>query len=73
MNRRNAVVALFALGAAPLGAWAQEPKKNPDRSLPCHRVRPDDPYIEVWRQGLRDLGYVEGRTIKIEYWTGTRP
>ncbi len=30
--------------------------------------------VEAFRQGLRDLGYVEGRTIRIEYrWAGGRP
>jgi putative ABC transport system substrate-binding protein len=30
--------------------------------------------MEAFRQGLRDLGYVEGRTIAIEYrWTEGKP
>src|SRR3989338_10185725 len=35
---------------------------------------PPDPYVEAFRQGLRDLGYVEGQTITIEYrWAEGRP
>ena len=31
---------------------------------------PSDPFIEAFKQGLRELGYVEGRSIGIEYrWT----
>jgi putative ABC transport system substrate-binding protein len=26
---------------------------------------PPDPFIEEFRRGLRDLGYVEGRTIEV--------
>src|SRR5262249_56855279 len=28
---------------------------------------PPDPYVDAFRQGLRDLGYVEGQTIALEF------
>ncbi len=67
MDRRSTVLALLALGAAPFAAEAQQATKvarigylatNPDTS----------PHVrEAFLQGLRDLGYVEGRNLVIEY------
>ena len=59
----------FVLLLAGAGAQAQQPAKIPrigyisgtgDASNP-------GPYVEALRQGLRDLGYIEGRNIVIEY------
>ena len=71
MNRRDAVVAavaLLALVAAPLAALAQPAEKmfrvgflgNSTAALEANLVGP-------FREGLRDLGYVEGRNVLIEY------
>ena len=64
MNRRDMVLALFALGTAPLAAWAQQPGGT------MHHVgylSPGPGYpFEAFREGLRELGYVEGRNILIE-------
>ena len=66
MNRRDTVLALLALGAAPLTAGAQQTGK-------VHRIgllrvgSPPPGFIEPFRQGLRELGYVEGQSIIIEY------
>ena len=74
--KRREFITLFggAVAAWPLVASAQQTKKvsrvgflwdGPD-------VFPDA--LEAFRQGLRDLGYVEGQTIAIEYrWADGKP
>src|ERR1700730_752000 len=54
--------------AAPLAAEAQVPAKVPRIGFlsigsPTDLAR----QLEAFRQGLRELGYVEGQTIAIEY------
>ena len=67
MNRRESVLALLAIGAPPLAAKAQQLPKIPRIGyLASHRAA--TPHTsEAFRQGLRDLGYVEDRNIVIEY------
>jgi len=70
MVRKAILVWLVALALAPFHlADAQQPKKNPrvgyvsgsgDASNP-------GPLVEAFRQGLRDLGYLEGKNILVEY------
>ena len=62
MNRRAAILAITALAVAPLAALAQQPERVwrigvlwPGSSAPPN-VR-----LDAFRQGLRELGYVEGR------------
>ncbi len=67
MNRRTAMrrLATFFLTSASL-ARAQQPTKFP--RIGFLRVGSSgDSYVEAFRQGLRALGYVEGRNITIEY------
>ncbi len=74
---RTAVRALVALSlgmlAAVPAADAQQPAKVPRIGL----IRPGSPpesFVEAFLQGLRDLGYVEGQTIAIEYrWAEGQP
>jgi ABC-type uncharacterized transport system substrate-binding protein len=58
----------FALLAAPFGAGAQQAARIP--SVGVLRHGPSDKTagsIGALRQGLRELGYVEGQTIVLEY------
>jgi putative ABC transport system substrate-binding protein len=68
MNRRNATLALIAFGAAPLSAIAQPSGKiSRIAVLGVTSAADYTLQIEAMRQGFRDLGYVEGRNIVIDY------
>jgi hypothetical protein len=60
MDRRALVAGTLALLAAPLVAEAQEGEKIPRIGF-LRSGSPPDPFVEAFRQGLRELGYVEGR------------
>jgi putative ABC transport system substrate-binding protein len=66
MDRRDTVLALLAFGAAPFAAEAQPAKIARIGYLTTSTAA--NPHLrEAFRQGLRDLGYVEGRNLVIEY------
>ena len=67
MDRRDTVLALLALGAAPLAAEAQQATKV--ARIGCLATNPaiSTRLREAFVQGLRDLGYIEGRNLLIEY------
>ena len=68
---RRDFIALVAGGAAaawPLAARAQQPEKIPRIGhLDLGPVAARASRVEALRAGLRDLGYVEGKTIAIEF------
>ena len=55
---------LFALSSS---VQAQQPKKVPRIGYLSLRASPPNDNDEAFLQGLRDLGYIEGRTIVIDY------
>src|SRR2546428_3124771 len=61
-------VATFILASFHL-AQAQQAKKVPRVGYLSGRGDPStpDPLVEAFRQGLRDLGYIEGKNILVEY------
>jgi len=63
------VVAFFVvLLVVPFTVEAQAPAKVPRIGFLSARPPTDNPYfLESFRQGLRELGYVEGQNIAIEY------
>ncbi|HEV1995322.1 MAG TPA: ABC transporter substrate-binding protein [Candidatus Acidoferrum sp.] len=69
MNRRDAVLALLALGAAPFAAVAQQSGKV--WRIGVLRPAPDDAgfrqNFDPFRQALRKLGFTEGANLAIEY------
>lgn len=68
LTGRVGIIAALALGmlSAPVAADAQPPKKVPRIGYLTLRSGPTE-REEALRQGLRDLGYVEGQNIIIEY------
>ena len=75
MMDRRGFISTSALGllVAPLAAGAQPAAKIPRVGL-LRPGSPPDPYVDAFRQGLRDLGYVEQRTVAIEYrWAEGKP
>src|SRR5262245_57083745 len=65
MITRRAVFSAALLCAPPLGALAQSQAKTPVIGI----IRPEplpSPSYDAFRQGLRDLGYVEEQTIVLE-------
>src|SRR5450759_2341757 len=68
-NRRKLLVALGAGAlAVPLASFAQQLAKVPRIGL-LSSFSPSDTALwhQAFRQGLRDLGWVEGKNISIEY------
>ena len=69
--RRRAVLTLIAgAGAWPLAARAQQTTKVP-RIGHLGPHAPDAPFarrnLDAFRQGLQDLGYIDGQNIAVEY------
>src|SRR5262250_1494359 len=68
MNRRAFVTGLGAVLAAPRGGEAQQVRKIARIGvLAAGSPGMYSARYEAFRQGLRELGYVEGKTIAIEY------
>ena len=65
MNKCILVIVAALLSSAHM-ALAQSLGKIPRIGFLALENRPSG-QVEAFRQGLRDLGYIEGRTIKIEY------
>jgi putative ABC transport system substrate-binding protein len=68
MERRTFMAMLTGgLVVAPLAAEAQQAAKVARLGFLTFNVAPNRPLQEAFLQGLRDLGYVEGRNLVIEY------
>jgi putative ABC transport system substrate-binding protein len=67
--RTNRLISILAFGllAGPLPTEAQQPHKVPRIAYLSGNLAGIPHRIEAFRQGLRDLGYVEGKNIVIEW------
>ena len=66
INLKSAIVLGAVLMAISFPVEAQQVEKVPRIGL-VRPGSPPDPYVDAFRQGLRDLGYVERQSIGIEY------
>jgi putative ABC transport system substrate-binding protein len=68
MIQPSALVLYLVLAAlaAPPAIGAEQLQKIPRIGI-LRIGSPPDPFVEAFKQGLRELGYVEGRNITIEY------
>ena len=67
VQRRDFLIAAGALLAAPFSAKAQQAAKIARIGYLAPNLAASPHLHEAFRQGLRDLGYVEGRNVVIEY------
>src|SRR5207249_7235695 len=71
MRRTLALMVAIAVGilAAPLAAGAQRSAKIPRIGVlvPAEPDSPNEPNVAAFRRGLRDLGYIDGQNIAVEY------
>ena len=75
MQRRGFIAALCSAIAWPLGARAQQAQKVPVIGF-LHPGFPEvgSPALDALRDGLRDAGYVEGESVKLEArWASGNP
>ena len=71
MRLIGVVVLTVGLALAPLAAGAQEAGKVARIGMLGSSA--SDPLVNAFKQGLRELGYIEGRNILVEYrWTEGR-
>ena len=67
MKKKITVLTLGAmLFALCFSAQAQETKKIPRIGF-LTNTKLENPSIEPFRRGLQDLGYIEGKNIRVEY------
>jgi len=66
VKRREFIMLLGDAAAWPLSAEAQQPKVPTIGALVIGNISPEEFWRE-FRQGLRDLGYIEGQNIRFEF------
>src|SRR5438874_10793508 len=67
VHRRDFLIAAGALLAAPLAVEAQQAAKVARIGYLSPNLASSPDLRDAFLQGLRDLGYVEGRNVVIEY------
>jgi putative tryptophan/tyrosine transport system substrate-binding protein len=67
MNRRTFIAALGGAAAWPVALYAQQSSKIPKIGVLWHAAneQQEAPFLGAFRQGLNELGYVEGKNIQL--------
>jgi putative tryptophan/tyrosine transport system substrate-binding protein len=66
VNRREFIVGLAGTLAWPVVAQAQQPRMPVIGYLSARSLDTDQPMLRALRQGLGEVGYVEGQNLAIE-------
>jgi putative ABC transport system substrate-binding protein len=66
-RRRFVLTSLAGALAVPLGAEAQQPAKVYRIGYLSTGLSTSNPFVEEFREGLRELGWIEGQNIIIDY------
>jgi ABC-type uncharacterized transport system substrate-binding protein len=61
------LLSVLALLTTPLACAAQQPDKAPRVGYIRAGTPTNDPYQQAFMRGMRDLGYVEGRSVTFEF------
>jgi putative ABC transport system substrate-binding protein len=64
IRRRDFVI---LLGCGTVAAWPLEARAQQQGKIPRIGIIDDAPMWNAFREGLRDLGYLEGQNIAFEY------
>jgi putative tryptophan/tyrosine transport system substrate-binding protein len=67
MNRRTFIVGLGSMAAWPCAARAQQSASPVVGFLDFFGPRPKSGFVEAFRAGLAEGGFIEGRNLSIEY------
>jgi len=67
MQRRTFIAILGGAAAWPVSARAQKTARMPRLGVLLYSTPQDDPQARALEEGLRDLGYIDGQNISIEY------
>lgn len=67
LSRRGFLAGAVAVLSAPLAAAAQQPGRPPRIGFLFYGAEGSSPEIDAFRQGLRELGYIEGQNVAVEY------
>ena len=57
----------LTLGVVPAATCAQQPNRTAFLGVLVPAIGPGDPLIDAMRESLRQLGYVEGQNLRIEF------